>query len=84
MKSNNFAMKEWHLEHMKVVVHNVKGISRDVSSFENPILKNHSSLYACAKQIQYYIKHGLKMNEALSVIRQTKHHKEFRSFNQII
>jgi hypothetical protein len=41
-------MKEWHLEHMeKVVVHNVKGISRDASTFENPILKNHSSLYAC-------------------------------------
>jgi hypothetical protein len=37
-----------------------------------------------AKQIQFYIKHGVKKNETLSVIRQTKHHKEFRSFNQII
>jgi queuine/archaeosine tRNA-ribosyltransferase len=61
-----------------------KGISRDASSLDNPILKKHSSLYACAKQIQYYIKHGVKMNETLSVIRQTKHQKEFRSFNQII
>jgi hypothetical protein len=81
MKSNNFAMKDWHLEHVeKVVVRYIKGISPDASSFEKRNFKKYSTLSACAKQIEYDIKHGVTMDEALSVIKKIRHNKEFSQF----
>ena len=81
MKSNNFAMKEWHLEHVeKVVVRYIMGISPDASSFEKRNFKKYSTLSACAKQIEYDIKHGVTMDEDLSVIKKIRHDREFTQF----
>ena len=81
MKSNNFAMRDWHLEHVeKVVVRYIKGISPDASSFEKRNFKKYSTLSACAKQIEYDIKHGVTMDEALSVLKKIRHNKEFSQF----
>lgn len=41
MKPNNFAMKDWHLEHVeKIIIRYIKGISPDASSFEKRNFKN--------------------------------------------
>lgn len=75
-------MKDWHLDHVeKVIVRNIKGISPYASSFEKHNFKKYSTLFACAKQIEYDIRHGVTTDEVLSVIRRRiRHDKEFSEF----
>jgi hypothetical protein len=41
MKPNNYAMKDWHLEHVeKVILRFIRGISPDASSLKNEITKD--------------------------------------------
>jgi hypothetical protein len=83
MKPNNYAMKDWHLEHVeKVIVRFVKGISPDASSFEKRNYKRYSSVSSCAKQIEYDIKHGVSMDEVLEVVRKIRHDKQFRDLQK--
>ena len=83
MKPNNYAMKDWHLEHVeKVIVRFVKGISPDASSFEKRNYKRYSSVSSCAKQIEYDIKHGVSMDEVLDVVRKIRHDKQFRDLQK--
>ena len=83
MKPNNYAMKDWHLEHVeKVIVRFVKGISPDASSFEKRNYKRYSSVSSCAKQIEYDIKHGVSMDEVLEVVRKIRHDKQFRELQK--
>ena len=83
MRPNNFAMKEWHLEHVeRVIVRFIKGISPDASSFEKRNYKKYSTVSSCAKQIEYDIKHGVTMDEVLSVVRRIRHEKQFRDLQQ--
>jgi hypothetical protein len=78
MKPNNFAMKDWHLEHVeKVIIRFVKGISPDASSFEKRNFKKYSTVSSCAKQIEYDIKHGVTMDEVMLVIKRIRHDKPF-------
>jgi hypothetical protein len=78
MKPNNYAMKDWHLEHVeKVIVRFVKGISPDASSFEKRNYKRYSSVSSCAKQIEYDIKHGVSIDEVLEVVKKIRHDKQF-------
>ena len=45
MKPNNFAMKDWHLEHVeKVIIRYIKGISPDASSFEKRNFKKYDTI----------------------------------------
>jgi hypothetical protein len=84
MKPNNFAMKDWHLEHVeKVVIRYVKGISPDASSFEKRNYKKYSTVTSCAKQIEYDIKHGVTMDEVLGVVRKVRHDKQYRELQKI-
>ena len=84
MKPNNFAMKDWHLEHVeKVVIRFVKGISPDASSFEKRNYKKYSTVTSCAKQIEYDIKHGVTMDEVLAVVRKVRHDKQYRDLQKI-
>jgi hypothetical protein len=81
MKPNNFAMKDWHLEHVeKVIVRYIKGISPDASSFEKRNFKKYSTISSCAKQIEYDIKHGVTTEEVLAVIQKIRYDKSFSEF----
>ena len=83
MKPNNFAMKDWHLEHVeKVIIRFVKGISPDASSFEKRNYKKYSTVSSCAKQIEYDIKHGVTMDEVLNVVRRIRHEKQFKDLQK--
>jgi hypothetical protein len=83
MKPNNYAMKDWHLEHVeKVIIRFVKGISPDASSFEKRNYKRYSSVSSCAKQIEYDIKHGVSIDEVLEVVRKIRHDKHFRDLQK--
>ncbi len=83
MKPNNYAMKDWHLEHVeKVVIRFIKGISPDASSFEKRNYKKYSTVSSCAKQIEYDIKHGVTMDEVLDVVRKIRHDKQYRDYQK--
>ena len=83
MKPNNYAMKDWHLEHVeKVIIRFVKGISPDASSFEKRNYKKYSTVSSCAKQIEYDIKHGVTMDEVLNVVRKIRHDKQFKDLQR--
>lgn len=78
MKSNNFAMKDWHLEHVeKVIIRYIKGISPDASAFEKRNFKKYSTISSCAKQIEYDIKHGVSIEEVLAVMQKIRLDKSF-------
>ena len=78
MKPNNFAMNDWHLEHVeKVIIRYIKGISPDASSFEKRNFKKYSTISSCAKQIEYDIKHGVTTEEVIAVMQKIRHDKSF-------
>jgi hypothetical protein len=78
MKPNNFAMKDWHLEHVeKVIVRYIKGISPTASSFEKRNFKKYSTTSSCAKQIEYDIKHGVTSQEVVGVMQKIRRDKSF-------
>lgn len=83
MKSNSFAMKEWHLEHSeKVIVRFVKGLSSEATAFERRNHKRYGSITQCVKQLDYDMKHGVERGEIMEVIRKIrmlKKHAELRS-----
>jgi hypothetical protein len=69
MKPNNFAMRDWHLEHVeKVILRYMKGISPDASSFEKRNFKKYSTITSCSKQIEYDIKHGVTAQEVADLM----------------
>lgn len=83
MKANNYAMKDWHLEHVeKVVVRFVKGVSPDASSFEKRNYKKYSTVSSCAKQIEYDIKHGVTHEEVMAVVKKVRHDKSFKDLQK--
>jgi hypothetical protein len=71
-------MKDWHLEHVeKVIIRYIKGISPDASSFEKRNFKKYSTISSCTKQIEYDIKHGVTMDEVLTVMQKSRYDKSF-------
>ena len=78
MKSNSFAMKEWHLEHSeKVVVRFAKGLSSDATAFERRNHKRYGSITQCVKQLEYDMKHGVDRAEIMDVIKKVRMLKKF-------
>ncbi len=83
MKPNNYAMKDWHLEHVeKVIIRFIEGISPDASSFEKRNYKKYSTVSSCAKQIEYDIKHGVTVDEVVDVVRKIRHDKQFKDLQK--
>src|SRR5215469_15593434 len=83
MKPNNFAMKDWHLEHVeKVIIRYIKGLSPDASSFEKRNFKKYSTISSCAKQIDYDIKHGVTIEEVLAIMHRIRHDQTFFDLRQ--
>lgn len=73
MKPNNFAMKEWHSEHVeKTIVRFSKGLSADASSFEKRNFKKYGTISHCIKQIEYDMKHGVEKSEVLEIMRKIR------------
>ncbi len=84
MKPNNFAMRDWHLEHVeKVIVRYIKGLSPDASSFEKRNFKKYSTLSSCAKQIEYDIKHGVTFEEVFAVMNKIRNDESYSEIRQI-
>ena len=83
MKPNNFAMKDWHLEHVeKVIIRYIKGISPDASSFEKRNFKKYSTISSCSKQIEYDIKHGVTLDEVIAVISKIRTNEQYSELRQ--
>jgi len=84
MKPNNFAMRDWHLEHVeKVILRYIKGLSPDASSFEKRNFKKYSTLSNCAKQIEYDIKHGVTFEEVFAVMNKIRNDESYSEIRQI-
>ena len=88
MKPNNFAMRDWHLEHVeKVILRYMKGISPDASSFEKRNFKKYSAITSCSKQIEYDIKHGVTEQEVadlMNKIRNDNYYSEVRQNQEAV
>ena len=85
MKPNNFAMRDWHLEHVeKVIVRYIKGVSPDASSFEKRNFKKYSTLSSCAKQIEYDIKHGVTFEEVFALMNKTRNDESYSEIRLVL
>ena len=83
MKPNNFAMRDWHLEHVeKVILRYMKGISPDASSFEKRNFKKYSTISSCSKQIEYDIKHGVTAQEVTDLINKIRNDTSYSEVRQ--
>jgi hypothetical protein len=83
MKPNNFAMRDWHLEHVeKVILRYMKGISPDASSFEKRNFKKYSTITSCSKQIEYDIKHGVTAQEVADLIYKIRNDASYSEVRQ--
>jgi hypothetical protein len=83
MKPNNFAMRDWHLEHVeKVILRYMKGISPDASSFEKRNFKKYSTISSCSKQIEYDIKHGVTAQEVADLMKKLRNDASYAEVRQ--
>ena len=83
MKPNNFAMRDWHLEHVeKVILRYMEGISPDASSFEKRNSKKYSTISSCSKQIEYDIKHGVTAQEVADLINKIRTDESYSEIRQ--
>jgi hypothetical protein len=83
MKPNNFAMRDWHLEHVeKVILRYIKGLSDDASSFEKRNFKKYSNVASCSKQIEYDMKHGVTAEEVIAVMQKIRHDESSGKFRK--
>lgn len=84
MKPNNYAMRDWHLEHVeKVILRYMKGISPDASSFEKRNFKKYSTISSCSKQIEYDIKHGVTVQEVTDLMNKIRNDESYLEIRQI-
>jgi hypothetical protein len=84
MNPNNFAMRDWHLEHVeKVILRYIKGLSDDASSFEKRNFKKYSNVGSCSKQIEYDMKHGVTAEEVIAVMQKIRHDDSYSEFRRI-
>ena len=82
MKPNNFAMRDWHLEHVeKVILRYMKGISPMHHHLKNGILKN-IVLFQCSKQIEYDIKHGVTAQEVADLMNKIRNDASYAEVRQ--
>ena len=69
MGKNNFPLKEWHYEHTeKIITKYLIRLSYDFTNWEKKHGKRLTSLPFVCKQIEYDMKHGISLDEVMSVI----------------
>ncbi len=85
MKPNNFAMRDWHLEHVeKIIVRFVKGLSSDASAFEKRTHKRYGTITYCIKQIEYDMQHGVEKAEVMEILRKIRLHKKYEELRLVV
>jgi hypothetical protein len=78
-------MKEWHVEHMqKTVVKYVKGVSENASAWEKRNHKKYGSLASMCRQIEYDLKHGVALEQVLSMFHKVRNDSCFSELRKII
>jgi hypothetical protein len=83
MKPNNFALRDWHLDHVEnVILRSMKGISPDASSFEKRNFKKYSTISSCSKQIEYDIKHGVTVQEVAELMNKIRNDAPYSEVRQ--
>jgi hypothetical protein len=81
MKPNNFAMRDWHLQHAEnVIIRYAKGLSPDASSFERRNYKRYGSINYCIKQLEYDMKHGVEKKEVMEILRKVRLDDKYEEF----
>jgi hypothetical protein len=77
-KPNNYAMKEWHLEHVeKTIVRFAEGLSEDANSYERRNYKKYGGISHCIKQIEYDMHHGVQTDEVVELLRKIRLQKKY-------
>jgi ASC-1-like (ASCH) protein len=71
-------MKQWHLEHIeKTIKKFITGLSETASIWEKRQHKRYGTIANCCKQIDYDLKHGVTIDEALEVLKKIKSDSTF-------
>jgi hypothetical protein len=78
MKPNNYAMRDWHLEHAETtIVRFANGLSPDASAFERRNYKKYGTITFCIKQLEYDMQHGVKKDEVMEIFRKIRLNKKY-------
>ncbi|MGD1835910.1 MAG: hypothetical protein ACPKQO_09335 [Nitrososphaeraceae archaeon] len=78
MISNNYPMREWHIQNMENnIVKYLTGIPENASNWEKRRYKKYGGLNKVYSRIQYDIKHGVKNEEVVSFLEKIKVNSEF-------
>ena len=71
-------MKQWHLEHVeKTIKKFITGLSDTASIWEKRQHKKYGTIANCCKQVDYDLKHGVTIEEVISVLNKIKSDESF-------
>lgn len=83
--SNNYPLREWHVEHMKkTIVKYVTGLSPDASSWQKRQHKKYNKIANIRKGISYDIKHGVTNEEVLSFMDEVRDGSSFSDLRKVV
>jgi hypothetical protein len=78
MKSNSYAMKDWHVEHVeKVIIRFIRGMSTDATSYEKRLNKKYGTLAHCMNQIEYDMHQGVDKKEVMQFLHKIRFNKKY-------
>ena len=78
MKSNNYAMRDWHVEHVeKVIIRFIRGMSHESTSYEKRLYKKYGTVAHCINQIEYDMHQGVDKKEVMEVLRKIRSNKKY-------
>jgi hypothetical protein len=82
--SNNYPLREWHVEHMKkTVVKYVTGLSPDASSWQKRQHKKYNKIANIRRGISYDIKHGVTNAEVISFMDEVRNNLSFLNLRKV-
>jgi hypothetical protein len=82
VKSINYPLKGWHLEHTeKAIVRFAMGLSEDASEFEKRNYRKYGTVAGCIRQIEYDMHHGVQKREIMEIIRKIGRNKKYASIS---
>lgn len=81
--SNNYPMKEWHVEHMqKTIVKYVTGLSHTMSAWQARQYMMNYNIANVQKNIDYDTKHGVTKDEILLFIETMRNHPSYSNLQR--
>jgi hypothetical protein len=82
--SNNYPLREWHVEHMKkTIVKYVTGLSPDASSWQKRQHKKYNKIANIRRGISYDIKHGVTNAEVISFMNEVRNNLSFLNLRKV-